>query len=259
LVVCQWLPARYLAWRHRFAGGQHRPAHPGDDGKPDRWRLLFPASQARLVDIWDVSGLRGTASDAIEVDDLFVPRGFAYGCDAVGHPRPQPRYESGKLYAFPSIYPIGFASVAVGVARSTLDAFVELAAAKTPRGGRNVLNQSAVIQAQFARADASLRSARLFLRHSVKAAWKAAAPDQLIDIKHRARIRLASTHAIHTAAEVVDVAYRAAGATAIFTNQPFERRFRDIHALTQQVQGSQAHFEAVGQFLLGLPPDLTWM
>jgi len=252
---------RHATWLGGIASRADSSGQPilGTGGRPERWRLLFPASQARIVDIWDVSGLRGTASDAFEVDDLFVPHGFAYGCDSVGHPLPEPRYQPGKLYSFPVLYPIGFASVALGIARSTLDAFVELARAKTPRGGRNVLNQSAVIQSQFARAEANLRAAKLLLHHAAQSAWNDACADQLISTKHRVHIRLASTHAIHSAADAVDTAYRAAGATAIFVNQPFERRFRDIHALTQQVQGSQIHFEAAGQFLLGLPPDMTWM
>jgi hypothetical protein len=59
---------------------------------------------------------------------------------------------------------------------------------------------------------------------------------------------------------VVDMAYHAAGSTAIFEENPFERRFRDIHTVSQQVQGRQEHFETVGQYLLGLAPDtLSWL
>ena len=65
--------------------------------------------------------------------------------------------------------------------------------------------------------------------------------------------------AIHQAREVVEAAYLGAGATAIFMSAPFERRFRDMHALTQQLQGRHLHFETVGQFFLGLEPDLTWL
>jgi alkylation response protein AidB-like acyl-CoA dehydrogenase len=66
------------------------------------------------------------------------------------------------------------------------------------------------------------------------------------------RIRLASTTGIHRAKEAADLAYRAAGATAIFEGNPFERRYRDLHAVTQQIQGRFSHLETVGQFLLGV-------
>ena len=163
------------------------------------------------------------------------------------------------LYAFPTVYPLGFAGLALGLARSAVDAFIELAATKTPRGGRGVLSSSAVIQSQIARAEANLRSARLFLYQTAADAWSTAGSEGLIPTNDRVLIRLASTHAIETAAQTVDTVYQAAGANAIFAGQPFERRFRDIHAVTQQVQGNPAHFESVGQFFLGLEPDMTWM
>jgi len=75
--------------------------------------------------------------------------------------------------------------------------------------------------------------------------------------EQRVAIRLAATFAIHAAKEVVDMLYEAAGSHAILRSGPFERRFRDIHALTQQLQGRKAHFENVGRFLLGLPTDLA--
>ena len=60
--------------------------------------------------------------------------------------------------------------------------------------------------------------------------------------------------------EVVDTAYHAAGSTAIFEENPFERRFRDIRTVSQQLQGRSEHFETLGQFLLGLEPGSTaWL
>jgi len=53
----------------------------------------------------------------------------------------------------------------------------------------------------------------------------------------------------------MQTAWQYAGATAIFDAQPFERRFRDMHAVTQQVQARWTHFETVGQHLLGLTPS----
>ena len=60
---------------------------------------------------------------------------------------------------------------------------------------------------------------------------------------------------IQQARDVVASVYNAAGATAVFNENPFERRLRDIHAGTQQGQGRPVHFETVGQILLGLPPE----
>ena len=79
-----------------------------------------------------------------------------------------------------------------------------------------------------------------------------------IEVADRARVRLASTNAIHGAIEVADFTYKAAGVDAIFPGSPFERRFRDIHTLSQQIQSRSAHFEQVGQVLLGVPPEVFY-
>ena len=72
-------------------------------------------------------------------------------------------------------------------------------------------------------------------------------------------IRMAATHAIHQARDAVDFAYNAAGASAIFETHPMERRFRDIHTVTQQLQGRLSHFETVGAWMLGAEADLTFV
>ena len=80
-----------------------------------------------------------------------------------------------------------------------------------------------------------------------------------IMLDERMVIRFVLIFAIHTVVEVVDTLYQAAGATAIFNDNPFERRFRDIHSVAQQLQGRQQHFETVGQHLMGLEADTGWL
>ena len=228
---------------------QQRP-----DGSPTLTTLLFPKASAEFRDIWHVIGLRGTGSDQYSVTDLFIPEKHAVMRSAAARP-----HQSGRLYAFTSsnMYASGFAGVALGIARSTLDAFVVLARDKIPRGARNTLRENNLIQAQVAQAEARLRGARAFLLSSLDQIWCEIEGSGRITVDHHATIRLASTWAIHQAKEVVDTAYHVAGATAIFNSEPFERRFRDIHTVVQQYQGRQVHFETVGQILLGLEPEGT--
>jgi hypothetical protein len=77
-----------------------------------------------------------------------------------------------------------------------------------------------------------------------------------IDVPDRARARLAGSHAISNAVAVADWTYKAAGVDAIFPGSPFERRFRDIHTLSQQIQSRDAQYETVGQVFLGNPPEV---
>jgi alkylation response protein AidB-like acyl-CoA dehydrogenase len=226
------------------------------NGEPEGRTMLFPASSVKMRDVWHVIGLRGTGSDSYEVTDLFVPHEYSVSRDD-----PAERRHAGALYCFPtgSLFAAGFAGVALGIARATLDAFVKLASGKTPRGLTGPLRENAVVQAQVAQSEAGLRSARLFLTSSLGEIWSAVGRSGYLTLEQRITIRLASTWAIHRARDIVETTYHAAGATAIFESGAFERRLRDLHAVTQQLQGRQVHFESVGQYLLGLEPDTTWI
>jgi len=229
-----------------------------DDGAPIVRTMLFPKSQTKFIDIWHTIGLRGTGSDQYEVRDLFVPE--AYSVDVLSR-RAGPTGEQGLLYRFSSLilYAAGFAGVALGIARATLGHFIDLAHDKIPRGAPNTMRHNNVTQRETALAEARLASVRRYLLGSLEDITAAVAARGHLTLDERMTIRLAATFAIHTAVEVTDMLYQSAGATAIFNDNPFERRFRDIHSVAQQLQGRQQHFETVGQYLLGLSGDTSWL
>lgn len=233
-------------------GTQRRDA----SGAPIELTVLFPATDAPMTDIWQVVGLRGTASDAYAVDDLFVPEAFTLIRDM-----PETRREAGPLYAMTThlLFAGGFACVALGIARSLLDALVALALEKTPRGYKTKLRDNASAQTEIAIAEARLRAARRYVLGTLGEAWETVQRTDRFSLDQRMAIRLAATHAIQEAVAVADIAYHAAGTTAIFDRNPFERRFRDIHALAQQVQARRSHFETVGRYLLGLETDTQFL
>jgi alkylation response protein AidB-like acyl-CoA dehydrogenase len=217
--------------------------------------MLFPADKAQWTDIWQVIGLRGTASDAYEVKNLFVPAAFSVSRDDQSERRCQ-----GPLYCLPtgSMYAAAFAGVAIGVARALVDALVALALEKTPRGYKTKLRESALFQSDLAQAEASLRAARMYLLGTLAEVWRGVQSANRLALEQRMAIRLAASQALQEAVAAGDAAYHAAGATAVFERNDFERRFRDLHAVAQQLQGRRAHFETVGRYLLGLEPDLSF-
>ena len=226
------------------------------DGKPDERTLLLPREAARIEDVWQVMGLRGTGSDTYAVTDLFIPEDHVLRRDD-----PAYRREEGPLYRFSTLnlYAVGFAGVALGIARATLDAFIALAREKSPAQSTSSLRDNAVIQSGIGVADVRLRAARRHLLGTLEEAWAEVLESGGLSLDRRVQIRQAGTYAIHEARQVVDFAYHEAGATAIFESHPFERRFRDMNTVSQQVQGRYAHFETVGQHLLGTTPSLRWL
>jgi indole-3-acetate monooxygenase len=245
--------------RHATWLGAHVPIFEPDgtprlnpNGRPFVRTVLFPKTSAEIIDNWQVIGLRGTGSDSYKVDDLFVPQKYTASRDNEAE-----RREPGLLYRFTSgmIYAMGFSNVSLGIARGALEAFIELARDKIPRGAKGTLRQNNVIQSEVAQGEAKLRSARAFIHTTLREMWDEAEEKGDFGRDKHWQLRLAATWAIQQSRDVVATIYSAAGSTAVFNENPFERRLRDIHAGTQQGQGRPVHFETVGQILLSLPPE----
>ncbi len=211
--------------------------------------MIMPKSAVTMIRNWNPLGLRGTGSDSYEVADLFVPDELSVIRDHAPD-----RREAGPLYRFMTnhIYASGFGAVALGIARGALEAFAALAQTKTPQSSARMLRDSHHIQTQMALATAKLAAARSLLIGTLEEVWESVVATGEMSLDARMRIRLAGSFATHQAHEAMDFAYHEAGATAIFPTQPFERRFRDLNTVTQQIQARAAHFETVGAHLLGL-------
>jgi alkylation response protein AidB-like acyl-CoA dehydrogenase len=222
----------------------------GPNGAPIEHTLLFPKERAAVTPAWDVIGLRGTGSHTYSVKDLFVPE--QYGFTRVGN---KDLREAGALYRFMiyHFFAIAFAGVAFGIALASLESFILLARGQTRERGEPLLRESAVVQSQIGLAKARLQAARAFLFETLRDLWASATAGDDFTPEQRVRLRLATTFAVHQAREVVEVAYDAAGETAMFENCPFERRLRDIKTVSQQVQAQLVNYEPVGQHVLGLP------
>ncbi|OYY42325.1 MAG: hypothetical protein B7Y08_14640 [Rhodospirillales bacterium 24-66-33] len=227
-----------------------------ENGRQQERTMLVRTDDVQWTDIWNTVGLRGTASDQFALTDFFVRADHSITRDFERECR-----EQGPLYRMGAgtCYQMGFAAVACGIARGALDCFLDVARNKVPRGLKSPLRDNAVVQSNLAQAEVNLRAARAFVLQSMAGIWKDLSAGDKITVEQRITIRMAATNAIHKAKDAVDFAYNAAGATAIFENHPLERRFRDIHTVTQQLQGRLSHFETVGAWMMGADADLTFV
>src|SRR5215472_4282141 len=218
---------------------------------PEPWLVFFPAADGELIDNWDVGGLRGTGSHDYAVCGLFVPRARAIPFGAM------PR-APGPLYRLPrqALLDNTMAALPLGIARTAIDTLVELAAGgKRPAGAGAPLAERTTVQADVARAEALYLSGRALLYDAVAQSWETAQAWRELSVREVAVLRLARTHAVQTAVQAVDLMYTDAGGAAIYTRNPLERCFRDIHAVTQHVSMNPANYEVSGRVLLGLAPD----
>ena len=216
------------------------------DGTPEIRTILFPMSSATMYDVWDVIGLKGTGTDSYSVENLFIPDKFAVLRDV-----PSAVLEKGPLYKLTTnaVFSMGFAATSLGVARATLDAATDLARSKSPQG-MSAMRDNNAIQGLIGRNEATLRAARAYLYATAREVWRDLERGERVTEAHRIAIRIAATWTIHQSASVVDTAYHMSGATAVFAKNPFERRFRDMHAIAQQIQARDTHYEDAGKAIL---------
>jgi indole-3-acetate monooxygenase len=244
-----WLAAHAMI--HEPDGALRRDAN----GDPIQKTFVVPRHSATIKDVWHVIGLKGTGSDTYALTDVFVPDDCAIAHHALD---PSEQHEHGALYAF-TIYQLfgsSFPAIALGLARATLDAFLDLARTKKPVASASLLRDSAVVQSQVGMAETQLAAARAFFFAAWDEIWQAARANAM-SLDQRVRLRMASINASQQSRQVVEMAYLAAGATAVFESNAFERRFRDMHAVSQQAQAQLSIYEVIGRHFLGLPLETS--
>ncbi len=241
---------RHTTWlgAHSAIQNPDGSPHVRHGGRADDRSFVFLRSEAKIIDDWQVLGLRATGSDSYSVEDLFVPDERAPARDAI-----EERREKGPLYVIGStlLYATGFSSVTLGLARRLFEAYVTLARGKHSRASPNAMAINNAVQREVGQLEARLSAARAFIHEAAREAYEAAA-DGTLTLDHRIKLRLATTYGMNEATDVAIASYRAAGTTAIMNSEPFERRFRDAMSASQHLQAMMPHVEMVGRHIIGV-------
>jgi alkylation response protein AidB-like acyl-CoA dehydrogenase len=223
------------------------------NGRPETRFCLVPIAQIELIDTWHTKGMRGTGTHTFEVKDVFVPE------ERTVFPRTAPVVSPGPRYKIPIT--LGFAAgdgmVALGLARNCLEAFFEVAGSKAPRNMTGLLREQPITQFAVGQAEAALRSGRAYLLSAAHEIWQSAISTDApaASLESRINLRLAATHAIRLAAQVVDGLHPLCGATVVFDGHLIQRLFHDMHVITQHGQARFQNYEIVGKHCVGLEID----
>src|SRR5947208_9940859 len=213
-------------------GGQSRRS---PDGASVFWRGVFQRSEAQIVEgSWDVSGLRATGSFDWTVDDVFLPERRTMVHAGVPLDNQWSRWP-GISYALPAQAWLGphHSAVITGIARAGIDALIELAAGKTPRGRTGRLCENPQVQDAVGRADAILNAGRAYRTAMVTEIWNTVAAGDETTLEQRARCRLASVYAADSAREAMDLMYRHGGSTSYRRESRLAECWRDLHVVGQ--------------------------
>jgi indole-3-acetate monooxygenase len=216
--------------------------------------VALPTEQLQILDTWHTLGLRGTGSHDTVANEVFVPDSRVVSIfDGPSINRP--------LYRFP---PFGFfaaciTAAAMGNARAAIEDFIELANAKKGVASSRTLAQRPTVQAAVAAAESALESARALYYQAIDTVWQANQDDTEVPVQARTHLRLAATHGVRVAADVVRTMYDLAGGSAIYDGAPLQRRFRDAFTATAHFQVNEASRELPGRILLGQPAEVAML
>lgn len=220
----------------------------GPGGAPDFTLMFFPIEDCSIIDTWYSTGMRGTGSMDFAVEGAFVP---VHRTFPVFTARPQVR---GPLYrlGLNVLFLTALSNVALGIARSAIDAFVDLAKVKTPTLSQTGLAVRPTVHADVARAEAFLQSARAYVHEVARELMATVSGGNDVPEGLEARRRLACVNAAESCEKVVDLMFRLGGTTSIYTGQQLDRCLRDIHTVNQHLAVSPVWWEKTGQYYFGL-------
>ena len=217
------------------------------DGMPQLRMAVLDPSEVEIEDTWYVSGLAGTGSHHVRVDDVVVDAGRTFPTlsaepciDApIAHIPPPP------------LLACLVATAAVGAAQGALDDIIELATTKVPLLASAPLATDPTFHLDLATADTELRAARSLLHDAVASLWSMALDGREPTLEERARVRASAVWVTTRAVAVVEIAYRAGGGGAVYTASPLQRRLRDVHAIAQHFLVRRNTLTTAGAVLAG--------
>ena len=221
--------------------------------------FLLPKGDYKVLDTWNVTGLRGTGSCDVEVRDAFVPDYMTVAVsDLAGGPTPGSKVNANPLYALPvfSLFPFVLSGVALGNAQVCLDDYAQVARHRISTYNRAKLSDFQSTQIKIAEASAKIDAGRLIMRAACLDAMEDARRGHIPDMATKTRYRRDGAFSVNLCTDAVSMLFAASGARGLFTTGMLQRQFRDGHAINSHLA---FNFDTAGtnygRVALGLPSE----
>lgn len=228
-------------------------------GQPGPMFALVPRSDYTILNDWDSAALSGTGSKTIVVKDAFVPD---YRCESlfalnVGLARGFGVHSAG-LYSLPfsPIFSLGFAAVALGIARRACDLYKEKTANRVRAYTGAKVAESAPAYMRLAESVNQVDAARELLRKDWREMMSFAQAHKIPPPGDVLNWRVHQSYSTKMAIEAVDRLFAAAGGGSWFKSNEMQRLFRDVHICGSHAQTDfDMAAQTYGRHLMGLPMD----
>ena len=206
----------------------------GIPGIGDRVWALVPRDDCEIVDTWFVSGLRGSGSKDIVVNDVFVPSHRILDVNTAGdgnwsgwelHGQSRYRVPIPVLLAWDLVAPM------LGITRGMIDEFIDRL---TGTSGPGRTADSWAVQLRLSQASAEADSAEALMRQDIREIFTKAENGESFTQFERARYRRDKAFATHLCLQAVNRLFDISGAHALFDCVPLQRFHRDAHAAARR-------------------------
>jgi len=224
------------------------------DGRPDAMFGALPLDQCKIIDSWNTTGLSGTGSNDIVIEDVFIPDHRTVNMlDLRGGATPGSAVNPGYLYRLPqrATFSFNLVGTAIGAARGAVQSVITELKNRVTVTGANLSDLSS-IQFRIAEAESELAAAYALVDRNREEIIRNGKSNRVLSTEERIRYRRDNAYATRLCVQAVDRIYPITGGRGIAVNNAVNRAWRDVHAvshhigLTWDVSASTAGALAVG-------------
>ncbi|QXV58455.1 3-hydroxy-9,10-secoandrosta-1,3,5(10)-triene-9,17-dione monooxygenase oxygenase subunit [Amycolatopsis sp. TNS106] len=231
------------------------------DGKPvDFCTYLVPISDYTIEDVWDTVGLRGTGSNDIIVNDVFVPKHRALSFIATSKCKtPGQEINPGPLYKLPygSVHPSTITAPIIGMAQGAYDAHVEYQGKRVRAAyAGEQSKEDPFAKVRIAEAASEIDAAWLQLTHNIDELYQLACKGEKLPFSTRLRVRRDQVRGTERAIFAIDRLFENSGGRALQAGTPIQRFWRDAHAgRVHAANDAERAYVMFGTGAFGLPVE----
>ncbi|MFC9255132.1 3-hydroxy-9,10-secoandrosta-1,3,5(10)-triene-9,17-dione monooxygenase oxygenase subunit [Amycolatopsis thailandensis] len=231
------------------------------DGKPvDFCTYLVPISDYTIEDVWDTVGLRGTGSNDIIVNDVFVPKHRALSFIATSKCKtPGQEINPGPLYKMPygSVHPSTITAPIIGMAQGAYDAHVEYQGKRVRAAyAGEQSKEDPFAKVRIAEAASEIDAAWLQLTHNIDELYQLACKGEKLPFPTRLRVRRDQVRGTERAIFAIDRLFENSGGRALKAGTPIQRFWRDAHAgRVHAANDAERAYVMFGTGAFGLPVE----
>jgi 3-hydroxy-9,10-secoandrosta-1,3,5(10)-triene-9,17-dione monooxygenase len=206
-----------------------------DEGQVVDFRtFMIPRSDYTIEDVWNVVGLRGTGSNDIVVDEVFVPEAFTLSMSDTGRCfGPGQEVNTSNLYKLPfhSIFTMTISTPLIGMAYGAYNEHVvrQRKRVRAAYLAENPANDP-YASVRIARASNEIDSAWVLQLHNLRELQACVERGEKIPLDLRLRVRRDQVIASERAIRAIDTMFEASGGRALAEGTYLQRAWRDAHA-----------------------------